>query len=325
MLPVYRFVETLGLAALNMAFLGAASLAFVIAANLFQRDLRERVAALAIGSAALANLGLGALLAIAPASTVMMLYALTMIVAVIAIAAVWQPTTAARLTINLIALAQIVALYHLLSQASAGFGLDLPGQGTPSFLAEALALAATLALPLSFHVRPHRWHLALGLVLALLFFAAHLARPWTVATMTMWTISFTLFLPGVLYAIALGVWVTMLLALRREPQTRPIATGLFVIGLAGLKPDFTYFALLGLVGLLIAARQVSRDMTVPSTPLPKAELIASYPHLQPVLDGLGLDTCCGGHMTVTDAAAEHGMDVAAVVVALRRALAAGES
>ena len=45
-------------------------------------------------------------------------------------------------------------------------------------------------------------------------------------------------------------------------------------------------------------------------------LIAAHPELQPILDGFGLDTCCGGHLTVTEACGEQGLDAAAVATAL---------
>jgi regulator of cell morphogenesis and NO signaling len=51
-------------------------------------------------------------------------------------------------------------------------------------------------------------------------------------------------------------------------------------------------------------------------------LIAEHPVLQPILDRLGLDTCCGGHLTLTEACAEQGLDVADVAHALLEALEA---
>ena len=45
-------------------------------------------------------------------------------------------------------------------------------------------------------------------------------------------------------------------------------------------------------------------------------LIADHPELGPVLDRFGLDTCCGGHLTVVEAAREHGLDPGAVTNAV---------
>lgn len=58
---------------------------------------------------------------------------------------------------------------------------------------------------------------------------------------------------------------------------------------------------------------------------PMLDLIASYPRLQAVLDSFGLDTCCGGELSVTAAAAKHGLDPSAVTAALRQALEPSEA
>jgi iron-sulfur cluster repair protein YtfE (RIC family) len=51
-----------------------------------------------------------------------------------------------------------------------------------------------------------------------------------------------------------------------------------------------------------------------------AELVLDYPQLLPVLDTLGLDTCCGGHLTPGQAAVEHGLDPEAVQGTVERAI-----
>jgi iron-sulfur cluster repair protein YtfE (RIC family) len=56
------------------------------------------------------------------------------------------------------------------------------------------------------------------------------------------------------------------------------------------------------------------------TTTPIMVLTAEHPELLPILDGFGLDTCCGGHLTVVEACGEHGLGVAAVTEALREAL-----
>ena len=55
---------------------------------------------------------------------------------------------------------------------------------------------------------------------------------------------------------------------------------------------------------------------------PILELTAEYPELQPMLERFGLDTCCGGHLTVTEACGEQGLDAAAVATALLHVLEA---
>ena len=64
--------------------------------------------------------------------------------------------------------------------------------------------------------------------------------------------------------------------------------------------------------------RIGRMLDLASTPV--LELITSYPALKPVLDGFGLDTCCGAHLTVTESAAEEGIDPSTVIDALRAAL-----
>ncbi len=62
--------------------------------------------------------------------------------------------------------------------------------------------------------------------------------------------------------------------------------------------------------------RVARLRDLATTPI--MELVNDEPALKPVLDQFGLDTCCGGHMSVTEAAAEHKIDPAPVFEALRR-------
>ncbi len=58
---------------------------------------------------------------------------------------------------------------------------------------------------------------------------------------------------------------------------------------------------------------------VENTPI--AELVAEQPHLEAVLKSFGLDTCCGGAYSPTEAATKHGFDPAPLLAALRQALA----
>jgi iron-sulfur cluster repair protein YtfE (RIC family) len=47
------------------------------------------------------------------------------------------------------------------------------------------------------------------------------------------------------------------------------------------------------------------------------EIVARYPATIPVFNRFGMDTCCGGGVSVYDAARRDGIDVEAVLVALR--------
>ncbi len=49
-------------------------------------------------------------------------------------------------------------------------------------------------------------------------------------------------------------------------------------------------------------------------------LMASHPATMAVFNAFGVDTCCGAHRTVRDAAAADGVDTAALAAALRQAI-----
>jgi regulator of cell morphogenesis and NO signaling len=46
-------------------------------------------------------------------------------------------------------------------------------------------------------------------------------------------------------------------------------------------------------------------------------IVALYPAALPVLQRLGLDTCCGGGLALATAASHHGVDVQELLLALR--------
>lgn len=64
--------------------------------------------------------------------------------------------------------------------------------------------------------------------------------------------------------------------------------------------------------------RIGRLHDLATTPI--LELILAYPHVKQVLDGFGLDTCCGSHMSVEEAAADSGVAPAPVFEALRNVL-----
>lgn len=47
------------------------------------------------------------------------------------------------------------------------------------------------------------------------------------------------------------------------------------------------------------------------------QIIAHHPQTLAVFQRFGLDTCCGGSLTLHDAAEHHGLDLQAVIAALR--------
>ena len=48
-------------------------------------------------------------------------------------------------------------------------------------------------------------------------------------------------------------------------------------------------------------------------------IVARYPLALPVLQRFGLDTCCGGALPLSTAAEHHGLDLGALLAALREA------
>lgn len=266
LLPLYRFVETLGLVALNLAVLAAAGLIALIASTRTWRRLGDALAGLALIGALLTNLGLGLLVAVAPPPWVVLLQGSTTVAAVVGVTVRRGGHAPGRAGLGLIATVELLALWHVLAQGASQLGVPLPGRGISLFLAEGLAVAAALVLPWSFRLRPRQWHLVFGVALGLFFLAVYGARPWMVATISMWTVSFSLFLPGFLYAAALASAGVTLLALRRQRGSPEVAPGLLLVALAGLKLDFSYFALLALAGLLTLSQWPGRESAPAPSP-----------------------------------------------------------
>ena len=50
-------------------------------------------------------------------------------------------------------------------------------------------------------------------------------------------------------------------------------------------------------------------------------IVAHYPQALPVLQGFGLDTCCGGALPLRTAAEHHDLNLAALLAALHAAVA----
>jgi hypothetical protein len=153
----------------------------------------------------------------------------------------------------------VLALYAVLTQAAGAWALALPAAGVASSAAEAAAVGTALVLPWALRPPWHRRHLLLGGLLGLGLVAALAVRPWVVATMAMWTVAFSLFLPGALHAAALAsVAATTWALLEGSPAARRTGLGLLLVGLAGLRLDFTYAALLTLAGTLVLMTAIVR-------------------------------------------------------------------
>jgi iron-sulfur cluster repair protein YtfE (RIC family) len=68
---------------------------------------------------------------------------------------------------------------------------------------------------------------------------------------------------------------------------------------------------------------IDSQTSVTTTPI--TVLVAEHPELPPILDRFGLDTCCGGHLTVIEACGGHGLGAAAVTGALVEAFVPNSS
>ena len=51
------------------------------------------------------------------------------------------------------------------------------------------------------------------------------------------------------------------------------------------------------------------------------EVLEAHPELRPVFEGLGLNHCCGAHLTLTEAAASAGVPLERVLASLGERLA----
>ena len=255
----FAWVAEAGVLAMNLAVLvGTAALGSLAVQRLRSRRFRVRFGGALLVAAGAAN----AALAVGASAPFLTQAALALSFA--ALAAVLGALAAARsglwpwCVLSLLAYGLLTA--HFLGQGPAAI---LPTSATLYFAGEVLAVLAALTLvPL---VRPRwslRWALAIGLPSLVLAYALQ-ARPWTVASFSVWTVGFTLVLPGLVYALALAGYLYTLATLRQGPtHGRKLALGLLFIGLAGLKLDFSYFALLALLG--VGLLPTAADQTAPA-------------------------------------------------------------
>ena len=121
-----------------------------------------------------------------------------------------------------------------------------------------------LALPWLVRIRPRRGEVLIGAIAGLAVTAAVVAQPWGLATIAIWTLAFSLFLPPLLYGGAVASIVVTGLCLRREPGGGALVAGLALVWLAGLKLDVSAYALMALTGLMIASRAVPFGGSVPA-------------------------------------------------------------
>jgi hypothetical protein len=236
-LPVFAVVEWAGVLALNVGVLAGCTLLLLTAAAALRRGPAGGLLAAALAAAVLVNLGLAALVPALSDGMAGQLHTATTGSAVILLLLTSTGPVRLRAALVLLGLAQLLAL---------GLG--------PAALAEVGAVAAAVALPWLIQVRPARRDILIGVAAGLGVAVAATVQPWGVATVAIWTMAFSLFLPPILYGAALASIIVTALALRRAPEDATLLVGLTLIWLAGLKLDVSAYALMSLAGLAVATR-----------------------------------------------------------------------
>lgn len=245
---LYRWLQLLGTAAANLASLLALALLALLAVTLLRgpRSI-DRLSGAALGLAGLLQLGLLLVPSTDPAVAVAVLTSL----ALASLVSVLRGHAAGPDRLALMAPLGVMlpALYAAVGQPARALGIELPGATLGYTLAEVMALMLAVAAIglLRPGWRPGR--AAAAAALGLLLVAARLATPWSTGLAAIWTVGFSLFLPGPVYGLALTLIVYALLARRQAPLTHLRAAGLLLLVVAGLKLDHGYFALLALAGL----------------------------------------------------------------------------
>lgn len=123
-----------------------------------------------------------------------------------------------------------------------------PGPGFWAALAEAGVVGLGLLLLTRGSAKEQRAKLVVGLVAGLILALALFVAGWFVKAVGIWTVGFAFYLPAPLYGLALAGLVRELLSSQGSRRS-----GLLLMGLGGLRTDLSYFALLGLLGVLMWA------------------------------------------------------------------------
>jgi hypothetical protein len=252
-LPIFAVVEKLGVAALNVGVLAAILLLAITAWDALRRGSAGLPLALALVGSILVNLGLQPMIATFPSGPVGLLHGAVTGAAVLLVALSARQPSGVRMALAAIGLAHGFALAQS-AEIQAVWGDGEAGAGwSPSVAAEIAAVAAALVLPWACRIRPRTREIVGVAAAGLVITAMGWLQPWGLATLAIWTLAFSLFLPPVVYGAAVASILVTGLALRRQPGGTELAIGLTVIWLAGLKLDVSTFALMALAGLTIAS------------------------------------------------------------------------
>ena len=267
-LPVFAVVEWLGVVALNVGVLAASLLIGVAALNALRSG--PRILAVVLLGAVLVNLGLGPLVGLLPDGSPGLLHAVMTGAAVLLTVFCSSQPRRVAIVLGLVGLAQVLALAQAVTGNAAWSSPTGALGGRSIVAAEVVAVISALLLPWLCRVRPRRGDLAIGAAAGLIVAVGATVQPWGLATVAIWTMAFTLFLPPILYGAAVTSVLVAGLALRRQPGGVELAAGLVLVWLAGLKLDISSFALMALAGLTIASG-------LARTPVPGASVGVSLP------------------------------------------------
>ncbi|MFN8633863.1 MAG: hypothetical protein U0893_08420 [Chloroflexota bacterium] len=252
-LPIFAIVEKLGVVALNVGVLAAAALLAIAAWDALERGRAGLPLALALLGAILVNLALSSVVVAFPGGSIGLLHGAVTGAAILLTLLSSSQTPGVRPALAGIGLAHGFALAQSAGGGNVWLGGDAGAGWQPSVAAEIAAVMSALILPWACRIRPRTREVVLATAAGLGLTVAGTLQPWGLATVAIWTMAFSLFLPPVVYGAALTSILLTLLALRRQPGGSELAIGLTVIWLAGLKLDVSTFALMALAGLTIAS------------------------------------------------------------------------
>jgi hypothetical protein len=160
-----------------------------------------------------------------------------------------------RVILTLFAFAGLAIAAHYAVLAANGTSLKLLNRLSLLHVGEIFALLAALSLLLMIRRPVAARAIVAGLAATAFLIAWQSAIPWLPSTVAIWNFGVTTFLPGTVYALALGSFVFAIVQI--WPVHRMVGIAVVLIALAGLKWDVAYFNLLGICGLLLLQSSLS--------------------------------------------------------------------
>ncbi|GEM_PF-6379908 len=247
---IFRLLQTTGLGALNLIIISVMGILLWESAQSVRKGAARRAVAVITSAFAAMLLMLFSLLGMSATSLLVGSLALSVSITVLFALSVGNRRERAFQFLLLLIFLGLTSYYA--AKGATGLGIRFPDSAAAYFFVETLAVVAGLAVPLVFRPGRHVKTAALSLLLAALWAAFMWARPWTLATLVMWNTGFSLWLPPPLYAVALGFFVYTVLALAQGgASAQGTAIGLLLIAAAGLKLDYTPYALMALLGYFL--------------------------------------------------------------------------